>query len=395
MDLSEKKPAARPGWTESAPWMGCSLPALLRILASNRFRVDRAYWPECLVDLLFAAGNSTLGIVQSVAYRQALAKVQLSDDPLFIIGHWRTGTTLLHELLALDPRLRAPTNYECLVPNHFLLTGRWLKRWTSFTLPRTRPPDPMQVTWDSPQEDEFALCNLGEPSPYARIAFPNAGPQNAAYLELDSLSDEQRRRWEQTLLSFFRQLTYARPGRLLLKSPTHTFRLPALVRLFPRAKWINIVRNPFAVFSSTVRLWRSLYEAYGYQKPRYEGLEEEVLETFTRMHTRLEPTRGLVSAGALVDVRYEDLVREPTTILQRIYESLQLGELETVEPAVERYLMDRRGYVPHRHSVDPHWEAEIRQRWRPYFERYGYSLEDGSIVGTDLLERRALPAKTP
>src|SRR5205823_6071112 len=176
-----------------------------------------------------------------VVYRSALANVQVPDDPLFIIGHWRTGTTLLHELLALDPRLRAPTNYECLVPNHFLLTERWLKGWTSFTLPRTRPPDQMQVTWDSPQEDEFALCNLGVPSPYARIAFPNEGPQNAAYLELDSLSQQECRRWERTLLSFFKELTCARPGRLVLKSPTHTFRLPTLVRMFPRAKWINIV----------------------------------------------------------------------------------------------------------------------------------------------------------
>ena len=123
--------------------MGCSLLSLSRILASNRFRVDTAYWPECFADLLFATGNSALRAVQGVLYRQALARVRLSGDPVFIIGHWRTGTTLLHELLALDPRLRAPTNYECLVPNHFLLTERWLKGWTSFTLPRTSDSGPL------------------------------------------------------------------------------------------------------------------------------------------------------------------------------------------------------------------------------------------------------------
>src|SRR4051812_21916706 len=368
MALPAKKSAARPGWTESAPWMGCSLPALWAILAGNRFRVDAAYWPECVVDLLFAAGNSALGTVQRVVYRQALAKVQLRDDPVFIIGHWRTGTTLLHELLALDPRLRAPTNYECLVPNHFLLTG-WLKHSTSFTLPRARPSDPMQITWDSPQEDEFALCNSGAPSPYARIAFPNERPQNTAYLELDSLGADDWRRWENRLLSFFRQLIYARSGRLVLKSPTNTFRLPTLARMFPKAKWINLVRNPFAVFSSTVRLWQSLYEAYGYQKPRYEGLQEEVLETFTRMHARLEATRGLVAAGAISDVRYEDLVSEPVPTLRRIYEALQLGEHEIVQPAVERYLADRSGYTPQGHIIESPWADKIRQRWRPYFER--------------------------
>ena len=395
MAFSEGKASARPGWTESAPWMGCSLRALWRILASNRFRVDAAYWPECLVDLLFAAGNSGLGAVQGLVSRQALAKVQLSDAPLFIIGHWRTGTTLLHELLALDPRLRAPTNYECLAPNHFLLTGGWLKHWTSFTLPRTRGPDQMPVTWDSPQEDEFALCNMGLPSAYARIAFPNEGPRNTDYLELDSLSPQQQWRWEEGLRLFFKQLTYARPGRLLLKSPTHTFRVPTLVRMFPRAKWINIVRNPFAVFSSTVRLWRSLYEAYGYQKPRFEGLEDEVLETFARMHARLDATRGLVAAGALVDVRYEELVREPAMIVRQLFQLLQLGAFGIVQPAIERYLADRTAYVPNRHSIDSKWASAIRERWKPYFARYGYSLEDGSVVGGDLLKNSELPARAP
>jgi len=375
--------------------MGCSLRALVKILANNGFRVDAAYWPECLVDLLFAAGNSALGAVQAVAYRQRLAKAEPRGDAVFIIGHWRTGTTLLHELLALDPRFRAPTNYECLAPHHFLLTAPWLTRWTSFTLPRTRPPDQMRVTWDSPQEDEFALCTLGVPSPYERIAFPNERPQNTDYLELDSLGDQAHRQWEERLLQFFKQLTQARSGRLVLKSPTHTFRLPTLTRMFPRSKWINIVRNPFAVFSSTTRLWRSLYEAYGYQKPRYEGLEEEVLATFARMHARLETTRGLVADEALVDVRYEDVVKEPMTMLERIYRALQLGEFDVVQPAVEQYLADRSGYVPNRHSVEPRWADAIRERWKPYFERYGYSLEDGAVIGGDLLPEARLPAETP
>jgi hypothetical protein len=355
--------------------------------------VDAAYWPECLVDLLFATGNSALGALQEVVYRQALLKAPPGDDPVFIIGHWRTGTTLLHELLALDPRFRAPTNYECLAPHHFLLTARWVTRWTSFTLPRTRPPDQMRVTWDSPQEDEFALCNLGVPSPYERIAFPNERLQNIDYLELDSLGDDARRQWEERLQEFFKRLSHARAGRLVLKSPTHTFRLPTLVRMFSNARWINIVRNPFAVFSSTVRLWRSLYEAYGYQQPRYEGLEEEVLATFERMHARLEATRGL-AGEALVDVRYEDVVKEPVAMLEQIYNALQLGEFDVVRPAVERYLADRSGYVPNQHRVEARWEGAIRERWKPYFERYGYSLEDGAVIAGDLLNRRALPAET-
>lgn len=382
MPAAAAQSTSHPGWTEAAPWMGCSLGALLRILAGGRFRVDLASWPECLIDLAFATGNSAAGLIQRITLGRAAARIPLAADPVFVIGHWRTGTTLLHELLALDPALRAPTTYECLAPHHFLLTGGWLPRWISFALPRTRPPDKMQVTWDAPQEDELALVNLGVPSPYATIAFPNNGPANLAWLELDGLSPRERQCWEQTLVTFFRQLQYSRPGRLLLKSPTHTFRLPTLARLFPAARWINITRNPFEVFSSTLRLWRSMYLAYGYQQPRFEGLEEYVLSTFSRLHQRLEATCGCVADGALADVRYEDLLAAPAATIRRLYQSLGLGDAEPLVPQIERYFSARSGYERNRHELEPAWQDAVRTRWRPYFERYGYSPADGSVIGT-------------
>ena len=83
------------------------------------------------------------------------------------------GTTLLHELLIRDPRHAFPTTYECLVPHHFLMTESWLPKLLWWMMPSRRPMDNMPAGWDRPQEDEFALCLLGQPSPYERIAFPN------------------------------------------------------------------------------------------------------------------------------------------------------------------------------------------------------------------------------
>jgi len=355
--------------------MGCSLGALFKILAGGGFRVDLASWPECLVDLLFASGNSAAGLLQCLTVGRSAARTELTADPIFILGHWRTGTTLLHELLALDPRLRVPTTYECLVPHHFLLTGGWLPRWIEFTLPRTRPPDKMRVAWNAPQEDELALVNLGVPSPYRTIAFPNNGPACDLWLELDALPAPQQRRWEHALVTLLRQLTYVRPGRLVLKSPTHTFRLPTLSRLFPQARWINLTRNPLDVFSSTVKLWRSMYQRYGYQQPRFEGLEEYVLATFERMHERLEATRPLAPAGALVDLRYEDLLAQPVEKIRNLYAALGLGDMDPVQPLIEQYFAERASYERNRHKLEPRWESAVRERWRPYFERYDYPLQ--------------------
>ena len=53
-----------------------------------------------------------------------IAHTEIHEHPIFVIGHWSSGTTLLHELLVCDPRHTYPDTYACLAPNHFLLTRR-------------------------------------------------------------------------------------------------------------------------------------------------------------------------------------------------------------------------------------------------------------------------------
>ena len=99
----------KPAWNQAAIWTGANLFGLIRILNANRWRASPGHFPGLLVDLAFAAGNSGLKQLQSLIYGRRVRRTPLGDDPIFVIGHWRTGTTLLHELLALDPAHTAPT----------------------------------------------------------------------------------------------------------------------------------------------------------------------------------------------------------------------------------------------------------------------------------------------
>jgi len=359
-------------WKTGVVWMGCGFPVLWRLLVGHRFRLPLKSLAACACDLSCGLFNSALGSLQDLLLARAVARVALDDDPLFVIGHWRTGTTLLHELLALDPRHRCPTNYECFVPRHFLISERWLKPCIRFLLPENRIADAMPVAWDLPQEDEFALLALGAPSPYLDIAFPNESPRFNAYYSLDELSPAELARWQQTLADFLRRLIRKRPGRLVLKSPTHTFRLPALEQLFPRARYLHIVRDPYAVFPSTVKLWKSLFAAQSYQKPAYEGLDERVLATFCSMYERFEATRSRVDRRRICDVRYEDLVQDPIGQMRRIYEQLELGDFAPVAPAIEAYFGQRSDYRPSRYQLTAEQHAAVTDRWLPHMEQYGY-----------------------
>ena len=102
----------------------------------------------------------------------------------------------------------------------------------------------MASGWDRPQEDEFALCNMGVPSPYLTISFPNRPPQCDEYLDLAGLSPRRRERWKRGLMWFLKCVTLRQPKRIVLKSPQHTCRVKTLLEMFPRARFVHIVRNP-------------------------------------------------------------------------------------------------------------------------------------------------------
>ncbi|MCS6850720.1 MAG: sulfotransferase [Gemmataceae bacterium] len=353
-------------------WMGCDAAAWWQLLSANQFAVDWTHAYIALFDTAVSVINSALWILSELVHGSRAARTEMVQAPLFILGHWRTGTTLLHELLVLDPRHSYPTTYQCLAPSHFLLTDGWMPRLLFFLMPRRRPMDNMAAGWERPQEDEFALCILGAGSPYRTIAFPNHPPQGQEYLDLEALSPAKRTRWKKTFLWFLRRLTLRDPRRLVLKSPTHTARIKTLLELFPDARFAHIVRDPYVVFASTMKLWKTLYETHGLQRPRCEGLEEHVFSTFLRLEAKLEEGRRLVPPGQFYQLRYEDLIRDPVGQLRQLYAALHLGDFEVVRGRLEKYLAENAGYEPNRHELTPELRAKVRQRWGDVIRRYGY-----------------------
>lgn len=371
---SERKKAKDREWSPRF-WTGMDFFGWMRLLARNRFAVHWTCWPQAAAITLLSAFNTLYRWWSWPWVGWRWPKTQIKHEPLFIIGHWRAGTTLLHELMVLDERHTSPTTYECLVPNHFLLSEDFARRFLNFLLPSHRPMDNMPTGWDRPQEDEFAMCNLGAPSPYLTIAFPNHPPQYQEYLTLEGLEPADLERWKQTLVRFLKQITFRTPKRIVLKSPPHTCRIKTLLEIFPKARFLHIVRDPFVVYPSTVNLWKTLYRKHGLQPPRYEGLEEHVFETFERMYRKFEAERDLIPADRFCEIRYEDLVKDPVGNVRTIYEKLNLGGFETVLPALEEYVAGTAGYQTNKYELSPELREQISRRWAGFIRQYGYESE--------------------
>ncbi len=195
------------------------------MLARHGFRV----WPNrlhlALGCTIFTPFNDLLGLIQHVGYGGRIRRTELAADPVFVLGHWRSGTTLMHELLVLDDQFASPSTYACFAPWHFLVSESLMVKYGSWLIPDKRPMDNMRAGWELPQEDEFALMNLGAPTPYLLIAFPQAEPPWTNFIDMRGVEPQDLVRWQKSLTWFIKALTLKHQKQLVLKSPPHTGRL--------------------------------------------------------------------------------------------------------------------------------------------------------------------------
>lgn len=307
-------------WREwAAPlWVGCNFSAWMRLLIRNRFAVHHSRWHFAVLYTFLSMVNSCLGLWQKIVFGRRVAETVIADPPIFIVGHWRTGTTLLHELLVVDDRHTGPTGYECLAPHHFLLT-EWFAPYVEFLVSKHRAMDNMDLSLHHPQEDEFVWCMQGLPSPYLTIAFPNRPPQYEEYLDLEQVAPRELEIWKRTLFRFVQQVYFRRRKTVILKNPTHSFRIKVLLEVFPQAKFIHIVRDPYVVYPSTIHLHKALYRIHGLQQPTFDGLDDKVVSTYVDLYRKLDEGRELVDPTRFYELRYEDLIGDPEGQLRRLY----------------------------------------------------------------------------
>lgn len=372
-------------WTPRL-WEGMDFLAWVRLLARNRFRVHPKYAYIAAIISGVSFTHMVLRWMQHGRYGRQIAGTRIEQQPIFVLGHWRTGTTLLHELLILDDRFSYPDTYACLEPNHTLLTEHFVKRWMQWVVPKSRPMDNMAVGFDRPQEDEFALCMLGLPSTYTDFAFPNNPPLDPGSLDLRGLKPGELAKWKRGFRSFLQMLTFKdrnppprsgegewTPRRLVLKSPPHTARVRVLLEMFPDARFIHIVRDPYVVFQSTVNLWKSLGRKHGLQVPRNDAaLREKVFREFRTIYDRLEEAKPTIPAGRFHELKYEDLVRDPVAEMRKAFEAVELGGFDEYLPKLKGYLERTAGYETNKFTISDADRAEVTARWGDVIARYGY-----------------------
>ena len=357
-------------------WYGTRVRDWQRMLKAGGYAMTLNRLPNMLGVTLLSPIASGMHYLSEALYG---AKAEATEvlPPIFVLGHWRSGTTFLHNLLTLDPAHAYPTTYECVFPGGFLTTESRIGWMLSPFLPSKRPMDDVPLGRDTPFEDEFALAKIGAGSPYFGMMFPDR-PPDLRHLDLELLAEPERAEWSGRMLWLMRRLQLAHPGkRLVLKSPPHTARIASLLRLFPEARFVHVSRNPYEIYPSTLKLWKILNSRLGLTNPARDDvwLPEHVLSTLPRRYDAYWRDRHSIPDGRLAEIRYEDLAGDPSGTVSAIYSALDLGDFAKLSPRIQDYLAKLAPHVASPRQLPTADRAAIAERWSDYFDRFGYSRD--------------------
>ena len=355
----------------------------VRLLRDNRFAVSPRGFLRAAAITSQSLQNSVTRWVEDRRYGAAVRDVEVAP-PVFVLGHWRSGTTHLHNLLAVDERFAFPNNYQALFPHAFLSMEAAQSPFIQRFLPARRPMDNIEWTMRSPQEDEFALCIMTFLSPCMGWFFPKRRAHYDRYLTFRGVDGREVARWQSALLAYLKRLSWKYRRPLVLKSPPHTGRVRLLLELFPGAKFVHVHRDPYAVFASTRKMLSVNFGMHCLQRPPLEHLDDWILRQYRAMHEAFFDDRRLIPPAQYHEVCFEELEADPVGQMGRVYAALNLPDFEETRPALERYVRSIAGYRKNQFPDLPEaLRARIADEWRVCFDEWGYATERPDAVAQE------------
>lgn len=295
--------------------------------------------------------------------------------PLFILGFPRTGTTLLHKLLAQDPNVHVPLQWKLYsgmplnVPqaeiDRRIREANRLIRFATLLAPQWSVIHPMSA--DEPEECIFLLTdNLTYAS---RASIPAYVDQ---YLHTDL----------KPVYANFRQhlqaLQWQQPERSwVLKSPLHLWGMDALLATFPDARIVQLHRDPKKALPS----WFSLAAAIGKMQRRSVNLTQIARNWLPLWKIGMERTQAVRAANPdqFLDLQYRDLTADPLAAVRRIYAHFGDELSPDAEARMSRWMQDHAhgSHEGHRYSAAQFGvsDEQITRELSNYIAAYNVSVE--------------------
>lgn len=358
---------------------GSTLFNYFRILKQGHIH-PRSYFKICLTTLVIIIA-SPFHLWERIYFKRKIAKASFEKPPLFILGHWRSGTTLLHNLLTKDPNVGYTTTYQSVFPNN--LASKWMfKTFMRINMPNERPSDKVELNIDFPQEDEFAFCNTQPHAYYNFFYFPKE--YSAFYdrsVHHEKLNEKQKKQWYKSYdILLKKALINTGKKKLVVKNPINTARIEKLLKLYPDAKFLYLYRNPITVFHSTQRFFTQLFPTLWLDKVDKQFIDNMIVDVYNRVMNDYLEQKALIPPENLIELQFEEFEKQPLAEIEKIYNQLWKEDFSAFKPFFSKYLETQKKHKKNKYKVEAAEMDLLDKHLGKYMKHYGYSLPPEVIV---------------
>jgi len=360
------------------PAIGYSLKILIHLILTNKIPLH--YYPKALLIILINLINFPFRTYERIVINPKYRKKLIKQNPIFIIGHWRSGTTHLHNLLCKDHQMGYTTTYQSVFPDTlFNKLGRFLfEGFSRLLIPGTRAGDNVTLGSSLPQEEEFALGDKTPISFYYFWMFPkNIIDYYNSFIRFENIDKKQLKKWKSDYKLLIKKALKNTDREVFLsKNPPHTGRVKVLLDLFPEAKFIHIHRNPIEVFLSTQNFFNKMLPHLQLQNFSQEEIDDVVLKIYKNLMQDYFFQKNLIPQGNLIEVPFEQLEENPMIVLKNIYEELNLKGFEIAQPEFQKYVERMKSYKKNTHVIKRTQLEKIISDWDFSFKQLNYDIPD-------------------
>ena len=294
--------------------------------------------------------------------------------PVVVVGLWRTGTTILSYLLAQDPTSRSLRRWEAAIPcpppgldpaadaERLARLERQIARQhesmpelAAINLQEADGPTECVLTTSHEFKGQLFDCSLHIPSYYA---WNRRTDQRSAYEH--HLATLQLLQWKQPA------------DRWMLKAPSHTLSLDALVSVYPDARLVASHRDPTISLASACDFWERQMQSFSDDidlralGAHWADVFEDAMGCLIDFHDRHRDRAPL-------DLPYETL-RSPMRAVETIYSAFDLRLTDDTRTRMEAFLTEHRSgkHGAHAYSLDRYGldRDALLERYRPYIDRF-------------------------
>ena len=355
------------------PLVGCNRDVLKKLEAC--FSVDRAFRAKYRRSKVLNRVLSELARFDRIRYRSMRDGASLDIPKVFIIGHWRSGTSFLHNLLCRVYPAAYTTTYQAIFPNNLFAFRGLIKFFMRVFLPRKRPTDAMKMDPDYPQEEELAIGHERFFSFYYWFYFPRQAEYMAKeFLYLEDPESKRSKEFCRYYSNFMLRCCLNKHGEVFIsKNPANTARIEALTQLFPEARFIYLKRDPYETVQSSLIFFRSLLKGISLQEYEEPEVDRFVVENYRHLLQAYQQGKGSIPPGHLIELSYEELIKNPEEVLSDLTQRLNLGVQADLSKASD-YLVQSSDFPIHKYRFNNTLLKAVNDQMGDLIVQQGYRV---------------------